>query len=94
MAWQDIFWIFGGWNGRRSDSSTRGKRTRLRRLVSAPSAIIAIVFGGSPRVRRPRAEADPPAVAGLHATLLPLQSAYLLFRFAQNNHLTNQIAQL
>ena len=24
-----------------------GKRTQLRRLVSAPSAIIAIVFGGS-----------------------------------------------
>src|SRR5206468_862730 len=50
-----------------------GKRMRLRRMVSAPSTIIAIVFDGSPRLRQPRGEADPPSVAGLHAIRLPLQ---------------------
>src|SRR5438067_12062850 len=51
-----------------------GKRTGLRRMVSAPSTIIAIVFDGSPRLRQPRGEADPPSVAGLHAIRLPLQT--------------------
>jgi hypothetical protein len=46
MARQDIFSDFGGGTVAAATPQRVGKRTRLRRLLSAPSAIIAIVFRG------------------------------------------------